>query len=105
MKAAAIVIYASDLDKPDFAAIARATGPSATRMGKADEPDSAAAVVRPHGPDLVTVRTAGQESASGLLSWPGVYLLSVTAALPEVLAGIWKRQARRVPAGRVRGQR
>lgn len=43
MRAAAIVIYASDLDKPDFAAIARATGPSATRIGKADELDNAAA--------------------------------------------------------------
>lgn len=59
MRAAAIVIYASDLDKPDFAAIARATGPSATRIGKADELDNAAAVVRRHGPALVTVRTAG----------------------------------------------
>lgn len=93
MKAAAIVTYGTDLDNPDFAAIARATGPSATRAEKADELGNAAAVVRHHGPALVTVRTARQESASGLLGWSCAYSLSVTAepVLPEVLADIRKR--------------
>jgi len=93
IKAAGIFTYGTDRDNPDFAAIARATGPSATRVEKAAALDNAAAVVRHHGPALVTVRTARQESALGPLGWSCAYSLSVTAepAVPEVLAGIRKR--------------
>lgn len=52
MKAAAIVTYGTGLDNPGFAAIARAAGPSAMRVAKADELGNAAAVVRHHGPAL-----------------------------------------------------
>jgi hypothetical protein len=59
VKAAAIVTYGTDLDNPDFAPIARATGPSAMRAEKAGEIDKAAAVVRHHGPGHGPHRPAG----------------------------------------------
>jgi pyruvate dehydrogenase (quinone) len=64
MKAAGIVTYGTDLDNPDFAAIARATGLSAARVEKADELDNALRQAFAHdGPALVDVRTARQEMA------------------------------------------
>lgn len=71
------------LDNPGFAAIARATGPSALRAEKADELDNAVAVVRHHGPALVTVRTARQESAPGRFGWFCTY------HSPSLLRPLW----------------
>jgi pyruvate dehydrogenase (quinone) len=62
MKAAGIVTYATGLDNPDFAAIARAAGLSGTRVEKASELDDALrAAFGCDGPALVDVATARQE--------------------------------------------
>jgi pyruvate dehydrogenase (quinone) len=57
MKAAGIVTYGTDLDNPDFAAIARAVGLFGTRVEKAGELDDALRAAFDHdGPALVDVR-------------------------------------------------
>jgi pyruvate dehydrogenase (quinone) len=62
MKAAGFVTYGTDLDNPDFAEIASATGLFAARVEKADELDNALREAFGHdGPALVDVRTARQE--------------------------------------------
>ena len=62
MKAAGIVTYATSLDNPDFAGIARAAGLSGTRVEKASELDDALrAAFDCDGPALVDVATARQE--------------------------------------------
>jgi pyruvate dehydrogenase (quinone) len=62
MKAAGIVTYGTDLDNPDFAAIARASGLFGVRVDKAGELEDALQEAFAHdGPALVDVRTARQE--------------------------------------------
>jgi pyruvate dehydrogenase (quinone) len=62
MKAAGIPTYATDLDNPDFAAMARAAGLSGIGVAKADELEDALREAFGHdGPALVDVRTARQE--------------------------------------------
>jgi pyruvate dehydrogenase (quinone) len=64
MKAAGIVTYGTDLDNPDFAAIARAIGLFGVRVAKADELEGALREAFDHdGPALVEVHTARQELA------------------------------------------
>ena len=58
MKAAGIVTYGTDLDNPDFAAIARSVGLCGATVGKADQLKDA---LRMTGPALVDVRTARYE--------------------------------------------
>jgi pyruvate dehydrogenase (quinone) len=58
MKAAGIVTFGTDLDNPDFAAIARAVGLFGARVEKADELDDALRAAFEHdGAALVDVRT------------------------------------------------
>jgi pyruvate dehydrogenase (quinone) len=58
MKAAGIVTYGTDLDNPDFAGIARATGLFGARVEQAGELDDALRAAFGHdGPALVDVRT------------------------------------------------
>jgi pyruvate dehydrogenase (quinone) len=58
MKAAGIVTYGTDLDNPDFAAIAKAVGLFGARVEKADELDDALRAAFEHdGAALVDVRT------------------------------------------------
>src|SRR5580692_6286726 len=58
MKAAGIVTYGTDLDNPDFAAIAQAVGLFGARVEKAGElEDALLAAFRHDGPALVDVRT------------------------------------------------
>ena len=58
MKAAGIVTYGTDLDNPDFAAIAQAVGLFGARVEKAGELDDALRAAFGHdGPALVDVRT------------------------------------------------
>jgi pyruvate dehydrogenase (quinone) len=58
MKAAGIVTYGTDLDNPDFAGIARATGPFGARVKQAGELDDALRAAFGHdGRALVDVRT------------------------------------------------
>jgi pyruvate dehydrogenase (quinone) len=62
MKAAGIVTYGTDLDNPDFAGIARATGLFGARVEKADQLEGALREAFEHdGPALVEVHTARQE--------------------------------------------
>jgi pyruvate dehydrogenase (quinone) len=62
MKAAGIVTYGTDLDNPDFAAMARAAGLFGARVDKAGELEDALREAFGHdGPALVDVRTARQE--------------------------------------------
>jgi pyruvate dehydrogenase (quinone) len=62
MKAAGIVNWATDLDSPDFGAIASAAGLFGVRVEHAEELDDAIAAAFAHdGPALVDVRTARQE--------------------------------------------
>jgi len=62
MKAAGIVTYATGLDNPDFAGIARSAGLFGARVEKASELDDALrAALAYDGPALVDVRTARQE--------------------------------------------
>ena len=62
MKAAGIVTFATDLENPDFAGIARATGLFSARVEKADELEGAlAAAFAYDGPALVDVITNRQE--------------------------------------------
>ena len=62
MKAAGIVTYGTDLDNPDFAGIARATGLFGARVEKADQLEGALREAFGHdGPALVEVRTARHE--------------------------------------------
>ncbi|MBV8295359.1 MAG: ubiquinone-dependent pyruvate dehydrogenase, partial [Acidimicrobiia bacterium] len=62
MKAAGIVTYGTDLDNPDFAGIARATGLFGARVDKAgDLEDTLREAFAHDGPALVDVRTARQE--------------------------------------------
>jgi pyruvate dehydrogenase (quinone) len=62
MKAAGIVTYGTDLDSPDFAAMARAAGLAGVRVTAADELEGALQEAFEHdGPALVDVRTARQE--------------------------------------------
>jgi pyruvate dehydrogenase (quinone) len=62
MKAAGIVTYGTDLDNPDFAAIARAVGLFGGRVDKAGELDDALRAAFGHdGPALVDVRTDRSE--------------------------------------------
>ena len=62
MKAAGIVTYGTDLDNPDFAAIARAVGLFGVRVDKAGELDDALRAAFGHdGPALVDVRTDRSE--------------------------------------------
>jgi len=62
MKAAGIVTYGTDLDNPDFAAIARAVGLFGARVEKAGELDDALLAAFAHnGPALVDVRTDRHE--------------------------------------------
>jgi pyruvate dehydrogenase (quinone) len=62
MKAAGIVTYATGLDNPDFAGIARSAGLFGTRVEKASELDDALQAALAHdGPALVDVPTARQE--------------------------------------------
>ncbi len=64
MKAAGIVTYGTDLDNPDFAGIARATGLFGAQVDKAGElEDTLRAAFAHDGPALVDVRTARQELA------------------------------------------
>ena len=64
MKAAGIVTYGTDLDNPDFAAIARAVGLFGARVEKAGELDDALLAAFAHdGPALVDVRTDRHELA------------------------------------------
>jgi pyruvate dehydrogenase (quinone) len=58
MKAAGIVTYGTDLDNPDFAAIAQAIGLFGARVEKAGELDDALRAAFGHdGPAVVDVRT------------------------------------------------
>ena len=62
MKAAGIVTYGTDLDNPDFAAIARATGLFGAHVEKAGQLEPALREAFGHdGPALVEVRTARHE--------------------------------------------
>jgi pyruvate dehydrogenase (quinone) len=62
MKAAGIVTYATDLDNPDFAGIARSAGLFGVRVTQADELEGALTKAFGHdGPALVEVRTARHE--------------------------------------------
>jgi pyruvate dehydrogenase (quinone) len=62
MKAAGIVTFATDLDNPDFAGIARASGLFGVRVEKADDLEGALQAAFAHdGPALVDVVTARQE--------------------------------------------
>jgi pyruvate dehydrogenase (quinone) len=64
MKAAGIVTYATDLDNPDFAAIARAAGLFGARVEKAADLEGALREAFDHdGPALVEVVTARHELA------------------------------------------
>jgi pyruvate dehydrogenase (quinone) len=64
MKAAGIVTYGTDLDNPDFAGIARATGLFGVRVDKADQLEGALREALGHqGPALVEVATARHELA------------------------------------------
>jgi pyruvate dehydrogenase (quinone) len=64
MKAAGIVNYGTDLDNPDFAAIAQAVGLFGASVEKADELEGALQAAFAHdGPALVDVRVARQELA------------------------------------------
>ena len=62
MKAAGIVSYGTDLDNPDFAAVARAAGLYGARVEKVDELEGALQAALAHdGPALVDVRTTLHE--------------------------------------------
>jgi pyruvate dehydrogenase (quinone) len=62
MKAAGIVTYGTDLDNPDFAAIARAVGMFGARVEKAGDLEGALRDAFSHdGPALVEVHTARHE--------------------------------------------
>jgi pyruvate dehydrogenase (quinone) len=62
MKAAGIVNYGTDLDNPDFAGIAQATGLFGATVEKADELEGALRAALAHdGPALVDVHVARQE--------------------------------------------
>jgi pyruvate dehydrogenase (quinone) len=62
MKAAGIVNYGTDLDNPDFAGIARATGLFGETVEKGDDLEAVLAAAFAHdGPALVNVHTARQE--------------------------------------------
>jgi pyruvate dehydrogenase (quinone) len=62
MKAAGIVTFGTDLDNPDFAAIANGAGLHGAHVGKASELEGALRAAFAHdGPALVDVRTARQE--------------------------------------------
>ena len=62
MKAAGIVTYGTDLDNPDFAGIARASGLLGVQVDKAGELEDALRQAFGHdGPALVEVRTARHE--------------------------------------------
>jgi pyruvate dehydrogenase (quinone) len=62
MKAGGIVTYGTDLDNPDFAAIARGTGLFAARVEKASElADALEAAFAYDGPALVDISTARHE--------------------------------------------
>jgi pyruvate dehydrogenase (quinone) len=62
MKAAGIVTYGTDLDNPDFAGIARATGLFGVRVDKADQLENALTEAFAHdGPALVEVAIARYE--------------------------------------------
>ncbi len=62
MKAAGIVTYGTDLDNPDFAAIAQAVGLFGARVEKPGELDDALFAAFEHnGPALVDVRTDRHE--------------------------------------------
>ena len=62
MKAAGIVTYGTDLDNPDFAAMARAAGLFGARVDKAKDLEGALREAFEHdGPALVEVHTARQE--------------------------------------------
>ena len=64
MKAAGFVNYGTDLDNPDFAGIARATGLLGATVEKADELEPALKAVFAHdGPALVDIKVARQELA------------------------------------------
>lgn len=64
MKAAGIVTYATGLDNPDFAALARAAGLFGVLVEKGDELEDALRAAFAHpGPALVDVRTARHELA------------------------------------------
>jgi pyruvate dehydrogenase (quinone) len=64
MKAAGFVNFGTDLDNPDFAAIAQAVGFFGATVTKADELEGALQAAFEHdGPALVDVRTARQELA------------------------------------------
>jgi pyruvate dehydrogenase (quinone) len=64
MKAAGIVNFATELDNPDFAEIARAVGLFGVTVKRADELEGALEAAFAHdGPALVDVRTARQELA------------------------------------------
>jgi pyruvate dehydrogenase (quinone) len=62
MKAGGIVTYGTDLDNPDFAAIARGTGLFAARVEKSSELEDALEAAFTHdGPALVDISTARHE--------------------------------------------
>ncbi len=62
MTAAGIVTYGTDLDNPDFAAVARGVGLSGTRVEKAGDLEAALHAAFTHdGPALVDVAVARQE--------------------------------------------
>jgi pyruvate dehydrogenase (quinone) len=62
MKAAGIVNYGTELENPDFAAIARAVGLHGTTVKRADELEEALQAAFDHdGPALLDVHTARQE--------------------------------------------
>jgi pyruvate dehydrogenase (quinone) len=62
MKAAGFVNYGTDLDNPDFAAVARAIGLHGQRVERPDELQPALRTAFDHdGPALVEVLTARQE--------------------------------------------
>jgi pyruvate dehydrogenase (quinone) len=64
MKAAGVVNYGTDLDNPDFAALARSIGLLGETVRRADELEPALQAAFAHdGPALVDVHTARQELA------------------------------------------
>src|SRR5580704_4866727 len=76
--------------------------PGISHLNTTQPTQTPAAVVRHHGPALVTVRTARQEPASGLLGWSGTYSLSVTVSPPCLGCSLVSGSVKPVPRQQAR---